>query len=277
MSANPPQPLNEPARLQTLRELEVLDTDPEDRFDRITGWLSDHYDVPIVLVSLVDRERQWFKSRHGLDAAQTPREVAFCAHAILDDVPFVVSDATRDPRFQDNPLVTGAPHVTFYAGVPLLMSRGTTIGTVCLIDHRPRQLPDLRPLQACADQIVAQLERPLRQPPVRSTPTQLRRSAGAVYVIVHGRLSGEGASIWAQRLLSKLTPQTRALHVDVAQCDQVDVLGAHALLQVRSACRLQGIPCTLHATPRLQELLDDLSTSSPPIRAPHPAGPPHEP
>lgn len=98
--------------------------------------------VPIALVSLVDNERQFFKARTGLDATETPRDVSFCGHAILDDKPFVVPDAAADPRFADNPLVTGPPHVRFYAGVPLLVDGRHAIGTLCVIDTRPRVFDD---------------------------------------------------------------------------------------------------------------------------------------
>ena len=134
----PPVPPNETGRLAALRALKILDTAPEQRFDRITAFAKDLFQVPIALVSLVDQERQWFKSRAGLDATETPRSVSFCGHAILADEPFVIEDATADERFSDNPLVTGAPFVRFYAGVPLIAG-GFRIGTLCLIGHEPRR------------------------------------------------------------------------------------------------------------------------------------------
>lgn len=134
----PPTPQNEAARLATLHGLQILDTPPEQRFDRITAFARDLFLVPIALVSLVDRQRQWFKSRAGLEATETPRAVSFCAHTILSDDLFVVEDATTDERFRDNPLVTGPPFVRFYAGVPLTAG-GFRVGTLCLIDHKPRR------------------------------------------------------------------------------------------------------------------------------------------
>jgi PAS domain S-box-containing protein len=131
-------PPDEAERLQDLRRLAILDTAPEERFDRITRTASRLFDVPIALVSLVDIERQWFKSRVGLADAQTPRRVSFCAHAILRDAPFIIPDAHADERFADNPLVTGPPHVRFYAGVPLRGPTGKRIATLCLIDRKPR-------------------------------------------------------------------------------------------------------------------------------------------
>ncbi|MDX2457273.1 MAG: MBL fold metallo-hydrolase [Gammaproteobacteria bacterium] len=135
-------PENETARLAALDELEILDTAPEERYDRIARIASEAFEVPIALVSLVDRDRQWFKSCIGLDAKETPRDMAFCAHAILKDEVLIVPDAFLDPRFADNPLVTGEPHVRFYAGCPLKLPDGNFMGTLCLIDTRPRQLDD---------------------------------------------------------------------------------------------------------------------------------------
>lgn len=129
---------SEADRLAALHALQILDTPPETAFDRITGIAAEHYGVPIALVSLVDDCRQWFKSRHGLEATETRREVAFCARAIGSDEPFIVNDATVHPDFADNPLVTGPPHVRFYAGCPLITQPGIRVGTLCIIDHAPR-------------------------------------------------------------------------------------------------------------------------------------------
>lgn len=115
-----------------------MDTPPEEDFDRLAGLASRLFDVPIVLVSLVERDRQFFKTRDGLDVCETSREVSFCAHAIVSDDIFFVPDATRDPRFASNPLVLGPPFIRFYAGKPLTAPTGEKVGTVCLIDTRPR-------------------------------------------------------------------------------------------------------------------------------------------
>jgi PAS domain S-box-containing protein len=133
----PPAP-DEAARLRALRELGVLDTAPEERFDRLTRLAQDMFQAPIALVTLVDENRQWFKSNLGLGVGETSRDVAFCAHAILDDGVLVVPDATADPRFADNPLVTGDPDIRFYAGAPLATSDGHSVGTLCVIDTEPR-------------------------------------------------------------------------------------------------------------------------------------------
>ena len=136
----PPTPENEPSRLKALRALNILDTAPEERFDRLTRLAKRLFGVPIALVSLVDDKRQWFKSAQGLDVKETPREISFCGHAILGDEMFLVADAELDHRFADNPLVTGSPNIRFYAGVPLSVPNGSKLGTLCLLDREPRVL-----------------------------------------------------------------------------------------------------------------------------------------
>ena len=137
-----PLPRSEKERLERLRKYQILDTPSEDAFDRITRIVSTTLGVPISLVSLVDENRQWFKAKHGLDVEETPREIAFCAHAILDDKVFVVEDTLNDERFIDNPLVTGGPLIRFYAGAPLITSDGHNIGTLCAIDQVPREISE---------------------------------------------------------------------------------------------------------------------------------------
>ena len=138
--SKPPTPVDELLRLETLRNLKILDTDPEERFDRVTLLAKRIFRVPIALVSLVDADRQWFKSRQGLDATETPRDISFCGHAILDDAVLVVNDAHQDERFCDNPLVTDDPNIRFYAGYPLSAPDGRKVGTLCIIDRKPREL-----------------------------------------------------------------------------------------------------------------------------------------
>lgn len=138
-----PFPQNEGARLRALRDCHVLDTPPEDEFEDITRLAAHLCGVPIAAVSLIDAERQWFKSIVGLAVEETPRDVAFCAHTILQDAVMVVPDAQGDPRFAHNPLVTGDPNIRFYAGAPLVTEDGHALGSLCVIDRRPRQLsPD---------------------------------------------------------------------------------------------------------------------------------------
>lgn len=137
---NAPDPLFEIERLEALHGLEILDTPADAAFDRITLLLARVLDVPVALVSLVDESREWFKSRIGLEIAHIPRAISFSAQAILQTAPLVIPDTAADPRFRDSPLVTGAPHIGFYAGVPIRTSNGFAVGTLCAIDHRPREL-----------------------------------------------------------------------------------------------------------------------------------------
>ncbi|MGD2045424.1 MAG: sensor domain-containing diguanylate cyclase [Gemmatimonadota bacterium] len=136
-----PLPSDEAQRLQSLHALGILDTAPEERFDRLTRIARRFFRVPIALVSLVDADRQWFKSRNGLEDEELPREYSFCAYAILDsDHVMVVRDARSDERFSSNPLVTGSPEIRFYAGCPVKAPDGSALGTLCVIDHEPRDL-----------------------------------------------------------------------------------------------------------------------------------------
>ncbi len=135
-----PLPADEAQRLQALRELLILDTPPEERFDRIARFAAEEFEVPTALVSLVDAERQWFKAKVGFTPCESPRSTSFCGHAILQDEPLVVEDALLDPRFADNPLVVGEPFIRFYAGAPLRLPGGARVGTLCLIDAKPGRL-----------------------------------------------------------------------------------------------------------------------------------------
>lgn len=138
-----PIPTDDERRLQALRQLLILDTPPEERFDRVVRFAAEEFDMPIVLVSLVDAERQWFKARVGLDLCETDRGSSFCGHAIARPQVMVVEDTHLDERFHDNPLVLGAPHIRFYAGATLQLPGGQIVGTLCMIDHRPRTLDEM--------------------------------------------------------------------------------------------------------------------------------------
>ena len=154
-----PLPANEAERLASLHALHVLDTLPEEAFDDITRLAAAICGTPTALVSFIDADRQWFKSRVGMTASETPRDVAFCAHALLDDVPLVVPDATQDERFAANPLVTGETAIRFYAGAQIVSPDGLKLGTVCVIDTKPRELTagQKRNLIALSRQVTAQL------------------------------------------------------------------------------------------------------------------------
>jgi len=153
-------PDNENERLRWLKELDILDTLEESAYDDLTHLAAQICDTPIALVSLIDETRQWFKSHHGLDASETSREMAFCGHAINQDELFIIEDADHDPRFIDNPLVTAAPYVKFYAGAPLIMDSNIRIGTLCVIDNHARSITgeQKESLAALARQVVSQLQ-----------------------------------------------------------------------------------------------------------------------
>ena len=158
----PPLPDNETERLALLHALLLLDTPPEQRLDKIVEFAASEFDVPICLISLVDRDRQWFKARVGVDVCETPRDVSFCAHALGGNEILLVPDALLDPRFHDNPLVSGPPHIRFYAGAPLACRDGLVIGTLCLIDTRPRTLDTVEQaiLNSLRDLAVLELTSP---------------------------------------------------------------------------------------------------------------------
>ncbi|WP_275443378.1 ATP-binding protein [Alteromonas sp. Cnat3-28] len=155
-----PLPQNEDERLAELLSYDVLDTEAEQLFDDLTALASQICETPIALISLIDPNRQWFKSRVGLDAEETSRDIAFCSHAILQSDVFEIPNATLDPRFHDNPLVTGAPDIRFYAGAPLITPSGHAIGTLCAIDSKPRKLTETQKasLQTLSKSVVAHLE-----------------------------------------------------------------------------------------------------------------------
>ena len=152
---------NEAERLEALKAYEILDTLPEQDFEDITKIASEICQTPIALITLIDSDRQWFKSNRGLNVTQTPRDHAFCAHAINNksDI-FTVKDSREDKRFSDNPLVTGYPNVIFYAGVPLINPSGFSLGTICVIDNEPRELSQnqLNSLRALSNQVVKLFE-----------------------------------------------------------------------------------------------------------------------
>lgn len=156
-----PIPEHDQQRLQALRELLILDTPAEERFDKLVAFAAGEFDVPIALISLVDENRQWFKAKVGLAVCETSREISFCGHALASSDFLVVPDTLADERFNDNPLVTGTPFIRFYAGAPLVLPSGHVAGTLCLIDQKPRTLDplDLSILGALRDLALQELAR----------------------------------------------------------------------------------------------------------------------
>lgn len=155
-----PLPEQEADRLRTLRSYKILDTKPEERFDELTQLAAIICGAPISLITLIDGDRQWFKSKVGLELAETPRAHAFCTHAIMQPQMFEVEDATKDQRFANNPLVTGDPHIRFYAGSPLATSDGHLLGTMCVLDREPRTLSAQQKtaLEILGRQVIANME-----------------------------------------------------------------------------------------------------------------------
>jgi anti-sigma regulatory factor (Ser/Thr protein kinase) len=152
--------IDEQGRLAALARYRILDTEPEPAFDDLTLLASQICDTPIALITLVDEDRQWFKSRVGISLQETSRSIAFCAHAIQHDAIMVVSDAAGDDRFRQNPCVVGEPHIRFYAGAPLVTPDGHALGTLCVVDSVPRALTaeQVQALDALRHQAVSQLE-----------------------------------------------------------------------------------------------------------------------
>lgn len=151
---------DETARLAALEQYHILDTDPERAFDDLAMLASHICGTPMALITMVDADRQWFKSRIGIDAAETPRAISFCAHAIAEPHLFIVADTRQDDRFRDNPFVTGEPHIRFYAGAPLVTPDGHALGTLCVVDRVTRSLTpyQIEALDALRRQVQSQLE-----------------------------------------------------------------------------------------------------------------------
>lgn len=203
MTVSTPIPPDEAERIRVLRRYAILDTLPEDQFDQITALAAKLFDAPIALISLIDEDRQWFKSTHGLDACESSRDIAFCAHAILGDDVLVVLDTTKDKRFRENPFVTEDLNVRFYAGAPLRCPQGQALGTLCIIDQKARRefsADDQATLKMLAEMVMTQIE--------------IRSATGNVLTEVENRISAEDRHALAEHQLNlffKYTPGAVAM------------------------------------------------------------------
>jgi anti-anti-sigma regulatory factor len=268
-----PLPPDEALRLAALHQYGILDTTPEEAFDDLTRLAAHICGTPIALVSLVDADRQWFKSALGLEDLETPRDVAFCAHGILHEDLFVVPDALEDERFADNPMVTGDPHLRFYAGAPLTTPEGHTIGMLCVKDHVPRNLApeQMEALRALGRQVIAQLElrrhvaelaaalaererveaerAHLQEGMIRLQATALAELSTPLIPIndrivvmpLIGSIDSRRAQQVLQTLLSGIADSRAEVAIlDITGVSVVDTQVANALVQVAQAVRLLG-------------------------------------
>lgn len=240
-----PLPPNEEERLAALREYQVLDTAPETAFDEIVRLAAYICGTPVSLVSLIDEHRQWFKAKFGIEGIEeTPRDVAFCAHAILSPrEPLVVPDATQDPRFADNPFVTQEPHIRFYAGVPLVTPEGQALGTLCVVDYQPRQLSpeQLEQLKALAHQVVAQLE-------LRRTLRELAKAP-----LLPAKKSGDPKPARKNRFLVKVSAGLGLAAL---------ILGGIAYSAQRNASRLPQLSAEIARLSQINQSLEELLTET---------------
>ena len=207
----PELPTDEAARLESLRALDILDTPPEERFDRITRLASTLFDAPIAYITMVDANRQWFKSSCGLNATETDRDVSFCGHAILEDEALVIPDATADPRFADNPQVVGEPHIRFYVGQPLRGPEGHNVGTLCVADREPRDTVPADDRRALAD-LATVVEKELNLQDMATLQEKLLEASERAHE----------AQAESERLLLNILPRPVADQLRNGEADVVD-------------------------------------------------------
>ena len=251
-----PVPFDEEIRLAVLREYAILDTPPEAEFDRLTKLAARLFQVPIVLLTLVDVNRQWFKSCYGLHLSETNRDISFCAHAILSEDPLIIPDAGTDPRFSDNPLVTGEPGIRFYAGAPLV-AKGQRLGTLCLIDTTPHSGLDatqIALLQDLAAMGVEELELRRTTRKLLETEALLRES---VRELDQQRQRAEEGSRLKSEFLANMSHELRTPLNGIIGFSELLVDGKAGTLSERQQRFLHNILLSSHHLLRLiNDLLD---------------------
>ena len=206
-----PKPPNEAARLEALRQYRILDTGQEQLYDDIVGLAARICGTPMATISLLDEDRQWFKAKVGLTVNETPREHAFCTHAIMRNEVMTIPDATQDNRFQGNPLVTGDLHLRFYAGAPLATSGGLNVGTICVLDTKPRGLDEEQSaaLEALGRVVVALLEQRKLSDTLAEALENVRTLSGLLPICAHCKAVRDDEGFW-RRVEDYVTTHTGA-------------------------------------------------------------------
>ena len=247
---NFPVPDNETERLSALRRYGILDTPPEREFDDLVALAAEICGTPMALMSLVDADRQWFKAKVGVAVNETPRDVSLCAHAILQRGVLVVPDTLADERFARNPLVTGEPHIRFYAGAPLTTPDGQRLGTLCVIDHVPRQLNghQTEALQALSRQVVSQLELRRSRAETASISQEARRTDELLRAIIEGTATVTGREFF-HSLVKHLATGLHVRYSFIAEC--LPNLRARSLAFWVGSEAGPGFEYDLHGTPCL--------------------------
>ena len=232
-------PEEEGLRLATLRSLNILDTASDERFDRLTRIAQKLFDVPIVAVSLVDADRQWFKSNIGLGVAEMPRNISFCGHAILEDEVFIVEDTLKDIRFADNPVVAGSPNARFYAGKPLKATNGMMMGTFCIIDYKPKVLDSAE--IAILKDFAAQVESELNYPDLQRMTSKLMKSENKLLetvALLERKEQRERSHNHCLEMVSRARPLPEILQAVVQGVEQQnpELLGCIMMLDKKTNC-----------------------------------------
>jgi signal transduction histidine kinase len=249
----PQIPSNEPERLAALQRYDILDTLPEQEFDDLTQLAAEISGSLIALISLVDEDRQWFKSRVGLDVTETSRDISFCGHVVMNEETLIVADATQDDRFADNPLVAGEPGIRFYVGTPLVTSDNYVLGTLCVIDHYPRNLTpqQLRQLESLSRLVISQLE--LRLADAKLTKTNQQLAVSNEYLLQATRLKDEFLANMSHELrtpLNAILGMTEGLqdeifgNINAQQLNALQVIkrsGSHLLELINDVLNLAKI------------------------------------